>query len=612
MLCPNCKHEIAANSKFCNDCGAKIPEVKPVSTPKKKEEDIKIKNPKDLYYKYKRNIVSILLFCLFLCLLYFIYPRYFNYSTKITLIIICLIFIAVLTFSLGIEFIRFSIDFLKLSFKKPILFIIPLILTIILIPSFLFIRNRNKFEKSYDQILLIQDLFAETAAMKSYSEDIKQGREVPEGLTSEIIKEQLSITSDELAAIKPSDMLLGYFNSVNTWIISVNNANLDFSSIPEKPKQFSIALSETDLTKATADVIERLSILKESGDLAIAYDDKIAMRRIAIRLLVLDHWVTSLEYAEDPGFFSSNFLEQVYAEENSSVKRNPCVYNRGKSACLAQVSRIIPGVYRSAYGYSVGEASETWTTAWDEESLNILSVAGYDPVESGVTIGEDEESKTSPLVKDFSDSCKSKGGIVGGTGGVMTGLPTTESGYNCWYGNNKCWDLLTYSGSFYSGGSFGCPENGLIRNDDNIFDDLIESFDDFVSDDSTNEEYEEIEFSFDGYYNLEYTSSYCNVPGWDASMLNPYSTNGLEVHDNEVVMSDGEVYDINEDGTVQISYSYSAYNIQVEYQDTIVFQESNGVGVASGEYSIYGYASDFEYGVDINLECSGSYEGTQE
>jgi hypothetical protein len=38
--------------------------------------------------------------------------------------------------------------------------------------------------------------------------------------------------------------------------------------------------------------------------------------------------------------------------------------------------------------------------------------------------------------------------VIGGTGGVKAGLPTTEEGYTCWYENRDCWDFIRGSATW--------------------------------------------------------------------------------------------------------------------------------------------------------------------
>lgn len=98
-----------------------------------------------------------------------------------------------------------------------------------------------------------------------------------------------------------------------------------------------------------------------------------------------------------------------------------------------------------------------------------VSFIGYriavngDPVSApvGVTQGDPDEYEVPADVQAFYNECKTKGGVIQGSGGVKADLPTTEEGYTCWYQNRDCWDFLTYSRERYMGGNPGCPTQGL-------------------------------------------------------------------------------------------------------------------------------------------------------
>jgi hypothetical protein len=82
---------------------------------------------------------------------------------------------------------------------------------------------------------------------------------------------------------------------------------------------------------------------------------------------------------------------------------------------------------------------------------------------TGISEGEPDTFNVPQDVQTFFNECKGKGGVIGGTGGVKAGLPTTEEGYTCWYQNRECWDFLTYSKERYMGGNPGCPEANLVQ-----------------------------------------------------------------------------------------------------------------------------------------------------
>ncbi len=130
--------------------------------------------------------------------------------------------------------------------------------------------------------------------------------------------------------------------------------------------------------------------------------------------------------------------------------------------CLEDVILLTYSINGTAIDFAEGNTSAQngWNSNWHElEGLGVISIGEPALPSSGHT----------PTVQQFYDECQAKGGIVGGSGTVKAGLPTTESGYTCEYksntprnGEQPCWDFLTFSGGRYLGGNTGCPTENLL------------------------------------------------------------------------------------------------------------------------------------------------------
>lgn len=179
--------------------------------------------------------------------------------------------------------------------------------------------------------------------------------------------------------------------------------------------------------------------------------------------------------------------------KNAYVPGQNFTYGTDRSVCPGRGScrptayePAVEKTYGPAVNFAEGKnsAADEWTNGWkDFNSLIPAGETGAPPswptieggqaVEAGnrgLTIGTDVLTpKLSPRLQIFYNQCQARGGIVGGAGVVKTRLPTTESGYTCEYkytspnwGENPCWDFLTYSGGRYLGGNTGCPEWNLM------------------------------------------------------------------------------------------------------------------------------------------------------
>lgn len=140
--------------------------------------------------------------------------------------------------------------------------------------------------------------------------------------------------------------------------------------------------------------------------------------------------------------------------------RKICIGNNvGGVFCVEDAIQSTNEIGASTINFTEGEkgAEDDWNDGWHREGG--LGVIGGNPTNS---------SEHSTL-QAFYDSCQNNGGLIGGTGTIKSGLPTTESGYTCEYKINDkngasipCWDFLTYSGGRYMGGNDGCQEKNLL------------------------------------------------------------------------------------------------------------------------------------------------------
>lgn len=182
---------------------------------------------------------------------------------------------------------------------------------------------------------------------------------------------------------------------------------------------------------------------------------------------------------------------RVVPIKNGVVLGQNYTYGTERAVCPGR-SSCRPTAYEPAVEKTTGPAmdfienkngaEDAWKNSWkDFDDLVPAGEVGVPPSwptlppapPGGPTIGvvQGEPILTqivSPRVQLFFDQCHARGGIVAG-GVVMSRLPNTESGYTCQYkyksptwGENPCWDLLTFSGGRYMGGNTGCPEWNLV------------------------------------------------------------------------------------------------------------------------------------------------------
>lgn len=210
-------------------------------------------------------------------------------------------------------------------------------------------------------------------------------------------------------------------------------------AVPDEPPPFSMDLPEDEIIRIMETKIKEIIHLKEAGDAAIETNNRQGMLQVAAALRV----------------------QKYYLDYHLFQKKGVCPQ---VGLCYPELTRTLLPFTIAAGGYAYGEpdAAARWTKTWQANELVIGAggspIAGTDVLTgTGITIGAPDTFKFGRSAKAFFDLCTDKGGILGGTGGIKEGLPTTEAGYTCWHDTNKqCWDFLTYSGDFFEGGGSQC------------------------------------------------------------------------------------------------------------------------------------------------------------
>lgn len=272
------------------------------------------------------------------------------------------------------------------------------------------------------------------------------------------VRKRAEAAFDRLSDADVSERLEDYRSSVRGWAYQVTFAAIvrdppseddraKWSALPSEPRPVTLewSVSRTALEASAQSV----AAAKEFGDAALARSDRETMRYVAARLKAKNYWLS--------GVIVGN--PQCRWFPRGSRTGLPCTELR------EGLSRVVS----SAWNYLAQDpsAAQQWSDAW-ATAPSFIQPGGQPIGGVGITPGEPVEPTGGPP-RWFSEQCAAKGGILGGQGGVMTGLPTTESGWTCWYGppapgrqERVCWDLLTYSGGRYMGDNPGCPVLGLV------------------------------------------------------------------------------------------------------------------------------------------------------
>lgn len=608
MHCIHCGKKLPEQAKFCPDCGKTIPAL-----------------PKDNLLTKKPGTAQRIISLIFAFIISAIAlgvisesnigrdaRNFFTVIFAILLILVGIFFwveMIKLIFRHGQSIFPSVKKMLALFKNHPRLIVPALIVLLALVGGGRQLIQKQQYQQAVLKLEPVQTVLAEALVIKSIGDDIQAGRP-PAGWSFKKIDQEIQTVATNLQLIKPG-ALLGNYREQSALLMAgiklASDGSMEWDELPDQPPIFKISLTDDQLVELFKYSLKRMGELKEFGDAAIKRGDRNSMRYIAAKISVQDHFLNSLSVANTPTLFSLN-ISPAYALEPLSLrglagrKRNPCVR---KDLCLTNATKIIPGVYRSALGYAVGEAdaSQNWQSGW-QQTMPLIEAAGYSTSGAGVSEGDKDQSPYSPAVQQFMNSCQAKGGIVGGGGGVKTRLPTTESGYTCWYDQGgKCWDLLTYSGSRFKGGAPACPEENLmpeVAEPEPTSPPPVRPTGQPPVQPTTPPRVT----SWDGTYQTTSNVS-CNVPGIYSSGVVPFSEN-ITVRGNRVYDRQGSSYPISSSGQAQASVNVNYSGVSVSYRQTFNFSASGGV---SGNISLSGGGSVEGQGFSIN--CSGSFSGSR-
>lgn len=458
MYCIHCGKKNTPKAAFCSSCGKAVS-----SSPETVKEEIqKVKKPKNPVLQF---FFQFFLFSIMLSLIFYTNSTsglssnaksFFMLSEAVALLIIFIFMIVAIRKPLFETSKRWFWYLLKHP-KTAGAVAVAIIILVFVIKNQI---NNYQYNQAISSIGSIQETLTPIFLTRIIGNDFQNNSWYPYGWSSDRITQEIGYSAEITSSQQIPSFLIYYIGAVNTWGIDILDAaagDKKWAEVPDQPSSFTLILTDNQAAGFFKESIRQIKNLKQFGDSAIIRGDRQTMRVIAAKLLLQQHFLENLSLAKTPSLV---FVPITYA---AGGNRNPCI----KEACLNNMLKIIPGVWRTALGYAAGEpkAPQEWQDNWQQASKD-FEQAGYPIGGIGITQRESDQAKNPPLVQAFFDSCSAEGGTVGDTGGVKTRLPTSEDGYTCWQtkANGKCWKFQTFSGGFYAGGDAGvaCPEKNLL------------------------------------------------------------------------------------------------------------------------------------------------------
>ena len=568
-------------------------------------------------YQYNLKNFLVLLFVLGIYtvfVVFFINSEIFSFL-KIFIIIFSVVVYLITLFRLVVYIFKGSKFLLVKLFARPKLIPFAIAGLLIFVAVVFLILKNVSFIRDKEFFTLVQDHLASAFYNKEIGDALAANKKVPAGTDWQKISDDNFTIGDSLFSLYPAignSAANDYHTVVLDWMIAIETAteNLgDWGKLAAQPEIVTISVNDSQLTNYYSEAVTKLAALKEFGDKALRDNDLESMRFIAARLAALDYWLATLEQAQDPGILGLA-LGKVNAYVGTIPNRKPCISRGGNNLCLQDTRKIVQGVYRSAHNYTVGEPSapQEWTNSWDTAAPQI-EAAGVPVGGAGITVGQDEPAKVPEVLQEFYDGCSARGGVVNGSGGVKTNLPTTESGNTCWYGKG-CWDFLTNSGGRYQGGAPNCPKENLIPEPnlgDNIAaqvqmlgDNLAQTFQDIP------DLFENITGgTWDGTYKSQFSQAQCSGSNYYSQYLDYSSLLEQALGSSaggEIMVSNNQVYLFNPitiDGNGRARDSFSVYGTTVAFD--LQFTAADKVNSVTGQITIEQSYAEISSSCVINI-----------
>jgi len=316
----------------------------------------------------------------------------------------------------------------------------------------------------------IQDNLAEAATAKLMGDSIIAGRGVSNMWMGKIAKTSQT-TSGNLKQLPTSGMLKSYKMAAIDWSDSIAKATANtttWKALSEDPPVFTLNLNNNKVNEYIETSLQKVALLREAGDVAIKRKDRQAMYYIAGQLLVQEHWLDGIMHSANPGILGLRIklFSPVLAWFPGPANRKWMCTSRTVAARCGNTNPVdlVGKIRHAAVEYAAAQpgADEQWNQVTTDQLKVPTDQGQYIDAPGGVYNGEPNlPPQLSRAEAAFVDECKARGGTTGGTGGVYSRMPTTQTGIACHHGNG-CWDYLTRSSGRYSGGNPGCPEENLL------------------------------------------------------------------------------------------------------------------------------------------------------
>jgi len=205
-------------------------------------------------------------------------------------------------------FIKFTI---RHRWKGLAVFLALVILIVIVIG----INNRPNYQKSIAALPDIQDSLTQIAAAKIMGDAVVAKKPIP-GASVDKVNADGAAATKKLTDLSVPQLLKAYQQSAILWAnqIAVSAQMPEIrKDLPSQPGDFSLALTDSQAAQLFQDSLKKIAGLKKDGHTAVQKKDRDAMRLVAAKLVVQEHWLNGLLHSQSAGALSLRLVPAVIA-----------------------------------------------------------------------------------------------------------------------------------------------------------------------------------------------------------------------------------------------------------------------------------------------------------
>jgi hypothetical protein len=355
--------------------------------------------------------------------------------------------------------------------------------------------NFNADAKTTATLPVLQSYYAEVADAVSLG-SLVQAKAAPPGVTYATVQAQTDGVQNQLASLYVPASLAAYAGAIDDWANTISNT-AKYSvfwdnSVPYQPDPISLPMTVEGANAATTTAMSQIATLTAYDQYARKNNNKEGERFIGARLDAQAYWLQAIYTSSDPRWPSAQlrFLEPI--DNYPLLQAAAAPAGLGPSGKTWPHPRHWADCSRNQHGFvacNIPFALTPLTVVWKADinpsptyttpTVNVAAAqkqfATIPPIDgsqgtpiTGVGSGQDTTNAFPPA--QFVSQCTAQGGHLGNPvyDRTVSRVPTSEGGWTCRTKNDRCFDLLTYSGSEYKGdgstlnnGSAGCPQMGL-------------------------------------------------------------------------------------------------------------------------------------------------------